>query len=461
MASPGRGLAAGLGAIVASAAAVLILYALGWFSPASHVAHGTPAPAADPVQLLGRITLAIGTVCVLASLAGELFRRIGQPPVAGEITAGLILGPSLLSTLVPGLRAALFPAAVMPYINVAAQAGLVVFMFTVGAEFDPASLRGQRSAIGAISAATMAVPFALGVALAVPLFGRFAGPAAATLPFAVFIGTALSVTAFPVLARIIRDAGLTGTRLGTLAQLSAAVTDVLVWFALAVALAMIHAQGPAGVLRVVALTALVAIACVAVLRPLIRALSERYAHAAVPQAVRFLVVAGIIVGLGVATDKIGVHAIFGGFLAGLVLPADNPLFGTTARRTGELNNALLAPVFFVSVGLQADARVAVAHPAVLAGGALLLVAAVAGKLGAVPLARASGMPLRSSLGLGVLMNARGVTEIVVLSIGLSAGVINVAAFTVLVFIAVLTTCMAMPALRLLGLTRHPEGHGKD
>src|SRR5215472_2020682 len=230
MASPGRGVAAALAAIGVSAAVVLILYALGWFTPAVRAAPAAPAPAPDPVQVLGRITLAIGVICVLATLAGEGMRRIGQPPVAGEMIAGLVLGPSLLSTVVPGLHAALFPAAVMPYINVAAQAGLVVFMFGVGAEFNPALLRGQRGAISAISGATMAVPFALGVLLTVPLFGRFAGPAAARAPFAVFIGTALSVTALPVLARILRDAGLIGTRLGTLAQLSAAVADVLAWF---------------------------------------------------------------------------------------------------------------------------------------------------------------------------------------------------------------------------------------
>jgi Kef-type K+ transport system membrane component KefB len=276
-----------------------------------------------------------------------------------------------------------------------------------------------------------------------------------------FIGTALSVTAFPVLARIVHDTGLRDTRLGALAMLCAAIADVLAWAALAVVLAMVRAQGPNGMLRTLGLTAALSVVCVFGLRPLIRVLTTRYAGTALPRAVRLMVVIGLIIGLATATDRIGVHAIFGGFLAGLVLPRGNSLFGEAADQITTMNRALLVPVFFASIGMQADIRLAVSHPAVLAGGALLCAAAVAGKLGsAAPVAWAGGMPGRSALGLGVLMNARGVTEIVVLSVGLSAGVINAAAFTVLVVMALLTTCMATPALRFLGLARRSLAGGQ-
>ncbi len=454
MPAPARGLLAALAVIAGSAILVGTGFAAGWF-PAGHLAaHAAVAPAADPVRLLVRVLVAIGAICGLATLAGALFRRIGQPAVAGEIVAGLILGPSVVSTLVPGLHRAILPAQVMPYVSLAAQAGLVIFMFTVGAEFDPGLLRGQRGVIGAASLSMMALPFALGAMAAVPLLGDFAGPSAAPVPFAVFIGAALSVTAFPVLARIVQDSGLRGTRLGALAMLCAAIADVLAWSALAVVLAMVRAQGPAGVLRTLGLAAALAIVCVRGLRPLVRALTTRCAGVALPRAVRLLAVLGLVIGLAAATDRIGMHAIFGGFLAGIVLPSGNPLLGKMGGQVAAVNRALLVPVFFASIGMQADVRLAFTHPAVLAGGALLVAAAVAGKLGsAAPVAWAGGMPGRQALGLGVLMNARGITEIVVLSIGLSAGVINEAAFTVLVLMALLTTCMAGPALRYLGLAR--------
>lgn len=342
----------------------------------------------------------------------------------------------------------------MPYVNLCAQAGLAIFMFTVGAEFDASLLRNQRGVIGGASLSMMAVPFALGVIVAVPLLGPFGGPSAAPVSFVVFVGAALSVTAFPVLARIVQDTGLQGTRLGGLAMVCAAVADVLAWCALAVVLAMVHAQGPAAALRALGLTAALGAVCVLGLRPLIRTLSTRFAGTALPGGVRVLAVLGLIVGLATATDHIGVHTIFGGFLAGIVLPRGNPLFDTAAAQIGTINRTLFVPVFFAVMGMQADIRLAITDPVVLGGGALLFVAAVAGKFGGtVPVAWAGGMPGRAAVGLGVLMNARGVTEIVVLSIGLSVGVINRAAFTVLVIMALLTTCMAEPALRLLGLVR--------
>jgi Kef-type K+ transport system membrane component KefB len=453
--APARGLGAALGLI--TVAGLLAALALGWFASHHAPSHATaPLPAADPVQLLARVTLAVGLVCGVASMAGVLLRRIGQPPVVGEILAGLVLGPSVLSTLAPAVHQAVLPPQAMTWVNLTAQAGLAIFMFTVGAEFSPGELRGQRGVIGAAGLSMMAVPFALGALAAVPLLGSFAGPSAAPLPFVVFIGVALSVTAFPVLARIVYDAGLHATRLGALAMLCAAVTDVLAWCTLAVVLAMVHGAGGAGVLRTLALTGAVSAVCVLGLRPMVRGLSARYAGAALPGGLRLLVVLGLVVGLAAAADRIGVHAIFGGFMAGIVLRAGNPLFGETADHIGRLNRVLLVPVFFATIGMQVDIRLGLGHPAVLAGGALLAAVAVAGKVGsAAPVAWAGGMPVRSALALGALMNARGITEIVVLSIGLSAGVINGAAFTVLILMALLTTCMAAPALRMLGAWRRP------
>ena len=450
--APARGIVV---AVVLTAAAVVLLavaFGTGWLAPAHVAAHARAAapPAPSPVQLLWRLFLAVAVIAALARICGLLARRVGQPEVVGEIVAGLLLGPTVLSTLAPGVIHALLPAAVRPNLGLLAQAGLVIFMFAVGLEADWDMLRRHGPVIGAASQAMMAVPFALGVAVAIPLYGTFAGHAAGVVPYALFVGTALSVTAFPVLARIVQESGLKDTRLGSMAMLCAAVCDVLAWCALAVVLAMTKAQGPWAVIRVLGLTAALCAVLLAA-RPLLAALADRYADAPVPGSVRLILVAGLIFGLAAVTDKIGIHDIFGGFLAGLVLPRGTRLLRPVTTQLGVLNRALLLPVFFVSIGLQVNVWHAAARPAVLTGGAVLLAAAIAGKLGGtMVVASAGGMPRRSAVGLGVLMNARGVTDIVVIGVGLSAGVINGNGFTVLVMMALITTAMAGPALRRLG-----------
>lgn len=450
--APARGIVVAVALTAAAAALLAVAFAAGWLPPAHPGVHAGAKPVNSPVQLLWRLFLAVAVIAILARICGELARRAGQPSVLGEIVAGLILGPTALSTFAPGIGHALFPAAMLPNLNMLAQAGLVIFMFSVGLEADRDMLRRHGKVIGAASQAMMAVPFALGVVVAVPLYATFAGHGAGVVPYAIFVGTALSVTAFPVLARIVQESGLRDTRLGSMALLCAAVCDVLAWCALAVVLAMTKAQGPWTVLRTLGLTAAVC-AVLALLRPLLAAAAKRYAdRRPVPGPVLLVLVVGLVFGLAAVTDKIGIHDIFGGFLAGLVLPRDTRLLRPVTEQLGAFNRALLLPVFFVSIGLQVSLWHAVAQPAVLIGGVVLLGAAIVGKLGSTAVvAAASGMPRRSALGLGALMNARGVTDIVVISVGLSAGVINGNGFTVLVMMALITTAMAAPALRWLGL----------
>jgi len=454
-----RGIVIAVALTAAAAALLAVAFAGGWLAsahPAAQASTGASTVARavpSPVQLLWRLFLAVAVIAVLARMCGVLARRAGQPAVLGEIVAGLLLGPTVLSTLAPGVIHALLPAAVRPDLGLLAQAGLVIFMFAVGLEVDLGLLRRHARVIGAASQAMMVVPFVLGVVVAIPLYATFAGRTAGAVPYAIFIGTALSVTAFPVLARIVQESGLADTRLGSMAMLCAAVCDVLAWCALAVVLAMTRAQGPGAVIRAIGLTAALCVVLLAA-RPLLVAVTNRYADAQLSGAVRLVLIAGLIFGLAAVTDKIGIHDIFGGFLAGLVLPRETRLFRPVTRQLGELNRALLLPVFFVSVGLQVNLWHAVARPAVLAGGALLLLVAIVGKLGSTAVvAFAGGMPRKSAFSLGVLMNARGVTDIVVIGAGLSAGVINGNGFTVLIMMALITTAMAGPALRWLGLWR--------
>jgi Kef-type K+ transport system membrane component KefB len=457
--APVRGIAVAAALTTAAATLLAVAFVAGWLTPAHAVAQTGAKPANSPVQLLWRLFLAVAVIAVMARICGGLARRVGQPSVLGEMVAGLILGPTLLSTLALGISRALFPASVLPNLNMLAQAGLVIFMFSVGLETDRAMLRRHGRAIGAASQAMMAVPFALGVLVAVPLYPTFAARTAGIVPYAIFVGTALSVTAFPVLARIVQESGLADTRLGSMALLCAAICDVLAWCALAAVLATAKGQGPWAVLRTLGLTAALCTVLVLV-RPLIAALVKRYGdRGPVPGPVLLVLVAGLIFGLGAVTDKIGIHDIFGGFLAGLVLPRDTRLLRPVTDQLGAFNRGLLLPVFFVSIGLQVSLWHAAAQPAVLFGGVILLAVAIVGKLGGTAVvASASGMPGRSALGLGALMNARGVTDIVVISVGLSAGVINGNGFTVLVTMTLITTAMAAPALRRLGLWRASESH---
>jgi Kef-type K+ transport system membrane component KefB len=453
--APTRGIMVAAALTAAAVVLLAVAFTAGWLTPAHAGAHAAAAaqPAPSPVQLLWRLFLAVAVIAVLARTCGLLARRVGQPMVLGEIVAGLILGPTVLSTLAPGVIHALLPAALLPNLGLLAQAGLMIFMFSVGLETDRDMLRRHAKAIGAASLAIMAVPFALGIVAAVPLYATFAAHSTGMMPYAIFIGTALSVTAFPVLARIVQESGLSDTRLGSMAMLCAAICDVLAWCALAVVLAMTKEQGPWAVIRALGLTAALCAVLIAA-RPLLAALASRYADAKIPGPVRLMLVVGLIFGLGAVTDKIGIHDIFGGFIAGLVLPRNTRLLGPVTTQLTVFNRTLLLPVFFVSIGLQVNVWEAVAQPAVLTGGAVLLLVAIVGKLGGTAVvASASGMPGRSALGLGALMNARGVTDIVVISLGLSAGVIDSSGFTVLVMMALITTAMAGPALRRLGLWR--------
>jgi len=451
--APARGITVAAALTAAAAGLLAVAAASGWLAPAHPAAHAlAPAqPAPSPILLLWRLFVAVAVIALLARACGALASRAGQPAVLGEIAAGLILGPTVLRTLAPALIQALLPAAVMPDVSLLAQAGLVIFMFSVGLEVDRDMLRRHGTVIGAASQAMMTVPFALGAVVALPLYATFAGRGAGVLPYAAFAGTALSVTAFPVLARIVRDSGLGDTRLGSMALLCAAVCDVLAWCALAVVLAMARAQGPWAVFRELALTAALCAVLIAA-RPLLAALTGRFAEAPLPGSVRLMLVVGLIFGLAAVTDRIGIHDIFGGFLAGLVLPRDTRLLRPVTTQLGALNRAILLPVFFVSIGLQVSVWQAVARPAVLAGGAALLLVAIVGKLGGTAIVASAGvLPRRSALGLCARMNARGVTDIVVISVGLSARLIDGSAFTVLVMTALITTAMAGPALRWLRL----------
>ncbi|HEX3622161.1 MAG TPA: cation:proton antiporter [Acidimicrobiales bacterium] len=380
--------------------------------------------------------LGVAVVVVVGRLAGHLFERISQPRVIGEVVAGIALGPSLLGHLSNGL----FPAPTRPLIGVLASFGLVVFMFLVGLELDLTILDGRHRQTSMIVAVWGTVlPFALGVLLALALHPTH--HATDLGPFALFLGASMSITAFPVLARILQERGLYDKPLGVLAMASAACDDVLTWATLALVVAIVASTGAWAFPYICALAAVFCVVMVRVVRPLLARFGDRDPG----EAGVVLAVAGVLA-CAFATATIGIHTIFGPFLLGAIFPRG--LLATELRRRLTPVAAVLLPVFFVTTGLNVN----------LGGigllGAwqlpLILLVACSGKLaGATIGARSRGLPARESLALGVLMNTRGLTELVVLDIGRQLGVLDPQLFTLLVVMAVVTTVATAPLLRLV------------
>ncbi|ONK11245.1 cation:proton antiporter [Streptomyces sp. MP131-18] len=403
------------------------------------------------------LTTAIGGIALVLFVGVGfvlLSRRLRQPAVIGEITAGICLGPSLLGLLPGDLPELFFPVEVRDHLGVVAQLGLLIFMFLIGWEFDFATLRGRRRTTATIWFCGAALPMALGIGLAAVLFGAHDtvnGEELRFLDFALFMGTAMSIAAFPVLARIIADRGIQSTPVGTLALALAALDDILAWCLLAIVVALVTATGAAGFLGVVGWGAVYIVAMVWVVRPLLGRL-VRHATAATPY-LPMLAAAGALCSAYV-TSEIGLHAIFGAFVFGLVMPRgpEHELMHRAAFIPLEHLSRLLLPVFFVVTGLSVDLTALTATGALHM--VLIILTACAGKLGGVLLsARATGMSWHRSTTLGLLMNTRGLTELVILNVGLGLGLLSTELFTAMVMMALVTTAMTSP---LLGIALRRE-----
>ncbi|WP_241562226.1 cation:proton antiporter [Streptomyces hoynatensis] len=390
------------------------------------------------------LVLAVGTLFV------ALARRLRQPAVIGEIAAGICLGPSLLGLLPGDLPEQFFPGGVRGYLSVVAQIALVLFMFIIGWEFDFDTLRGRGRTTGVVWFSAAALPLSLGVGLAGLLFGSYDtvdGHRLDFADFALFMGTAMSIAAFPVLARIIWDSGLHQTRLGAQALALAALDDLLAWCLLAVVTALATASGAGGFLDVIGWGAVFIAVMLAVVRPCLARLARL-----APRAGHHLATLAAAGALGSAylTSEIGLHPIFGAFVFGLVMPrhTETELLHQAARVPLEHAGRLLLPVFFVVTGLSVDLTSMTATGAVHM--LLIIATACLGKLGGVLLsARMSGMGWHESATLGLLMNTRGLTELVILNIGLDLGLLDTELFTAMVMMALVTTAMTSPLLTVM------------
>jgi Kef-type K+ transport system membrane component KefB len=402
-----------------------------------------------PEALFGRLMLAIAVVILAARAVGALAGRLGQPKVMGEVLAGILLGPTLLGALLPDVEAYLFPAQVIPLLSAAADLGLALYMFLVGLELDPRLLRGRLAQAAFVSTASVAVPMLLAAALALPLFPLL-GADTGYAPFALFLGAALSITAFPVLARILVERRMLKRQVGAMAMASAALNDVAAWFLLAIAVAAATPAGSLlGAFRILGLAVLFSAAMALVVRRLVGRVSAAFDQAGhVPTGWVAAILVGVLLSAYVAS-WIGLAAIFGAFVMGLILPRRADLTREVTRRLEDVVVTVLLPLFFVVTGLRVQLGL-LDRPILWLLAAALLGVAVAGKwLGATVAAWYAGLRMRESMTLGALMNTRGLTELIVVTVGLNYGVVSPALFTMLVLVALVTTFMAGPGLRLI------------
>lgn len=392
------------------------------------------------------VLLEVLVVIALSRFVGIGCRWIRQPLVIGEIIAGIMLGPSLLGWLAPGVEAALFPDTVVPLLNVLSQVGLIFFMFLIGLELNPKYLSGKLEVAVLTSHVSILVPFSLGTLLALLLYPQVSNSSVSFTAFCLFLGAAMSITAFPVLARIITENNLQNTRLGTLALTCAAVDDVTAWCLLALAIAVAHYNSMLRALPTIGESLLYIAFMVTAGRWFLKRVATHYER--VGRLTQF-VLAGIymtVVTSAVLTEVMGIHFIFGGFLVGAVMPKNAGLVRELAEKTEDFVLTFLLPVFFAYSGLRTDIGL-LNQPFLWLLCAAVVLVAIGGKyIGTYIAARVGGIENREASALGWLMNTRGLTELIVLNIGLSLGVISPLLFTMLVIMALITTFMTSPLL---------------
>jgi Kef-type K+ transport system membrane component KefB len=446
---------AGYGLLLGGVVLLFLLisdYGEGLSAPA---AVGSAAVKSPQLDILPHVLLAMVAVILVARLVGMLFRYLRQPPVIGEVIAGIMLGPSLLGRIAPEASAYILPKAVAPALGIIAQLGVVLYMFLVGLELDTGLLRKKSHSTIAISHASISVPFILGAAMALWLYPLLSNDGVPFAVFAMFLGVSMSVTAFPVLARILTDQRLHRTRLGVIALTCAAADDVTAWCLLAFVVSFAQAE-PSRALVTAGLTVgYIGFMFVAV-RPLAARLA-RYCEekGTLTQGVTALIFVALLLS-SLITEFIGIHAIFGAFLLGAIIPHDSVITREINTKLGDLIVVLLLPAFFAFTGMRTEIGLVAGGAEWLICGVIIALASIGKFGGSLAAARLTGMDWRDSAAIGILMNTRGLMELIVLNIGLDLGVISPTLFAMLVIMAIVTTMATAPILHWLTRSEGPS-----
>jgi Kef-type K+ transport system membrane component KefB len=397
---------------------------------------------------LGRLLLQLIVIVLTARLAGMAIRRIGQPPVIGEIVAGIVLGPSVFGALSPQWFGFLFEKSSLGMLKLLAEIGVLLFLFVVGLELDVSRLRSRAHTAVVVSHASIIVPYFLGVALSFALYSRLAPPNVSFAAFALFLGIAMSITAFPVLVRILNERGLSGTFLGNTAVTCAAVDDVTAWSLLAAVVAIAGARGFWAAVQTIVLAVAFIVLMLSAVGPWLRRAIGRRAQIQAPGKSVIAAVLLLLLACALTTEVIGIHALFGAFLAGVVMPRRTEFRAYLSQRLEEFSSIFLLPLFFAFTGLRTQIGLLNDAESWLLC-LLIIVVATAGKLGGSMLgARLTGMGWIESFELGALMNTRGLMELIALNVGYELGILSPKTFAMMVLMALATTFATGPLLAM-------------
>lgn len=409
----------------------------------------TEATTHNLVHPLAILLLQIITIILAAMALGYVFRKLRQPAVIGEIIAGIILGPSLVGHYFPGFSDFLFPKASMPNLQFLSQIGLILFMFVIGMELDLKVLKNKAHEAVVISHASIVIPFTLGIGLAYFLYQGFAPAGVQFVSFALFIGIAMSITAFPVLARIVQERQMSKTKIGALVITCAAADDITAWCLLAAVIAIVKAGSFVSALYTIGLAVAYVLAMVFLIRPFLQRVGDKYAD---KEKLTKPIISIFFITLllsAYATEVIGIHALFGAFMAGVIMPPNASFRSIFIEKVEDISVVMLLPLFFVFTGLRTQIGLLDDINLWKVCGGIILIAVVGKFFGSTLAAKFVGQPWRQSLMIGALMNTRGLMELVVLNIGYDLGVMTPEIFAMMVIMALVTTFMTGPSLDLI------------
>lgn len=395
------------------------------------------------------LLLQIIVIIAFARLFGFLFKRIGQPAVIGEIVAGIILGPSILGLFFPEINHFLFPPSSLGTLQFLSEIGLILFMFIIGMELDLKAIGKQAYGAVIISHASIVIPYTLGMGLAYFIYKDYAPEGISFLSFSLFMGIAMSITAFPVLARILKEKGLTRSKLGAMALTCAAADDLTAWCILAAVIALAKSGSSISVLYTISLAVIYVLMMLKLVRPFLERLSHVYDNKETKRTPIIALLFVLLIVSSYITSIIGIHALFGAFIAGVIMPSSFSFRKIVIDKIEDVSIILLLPLFFVITGLRTQVALLNEEYLWVTFGWILLVA-VAGKFGGSTLAaKMVGQSWKDSLSIGVLMNTRGLMQLIVLNIGYDLGILSPQIFAMMVLMALVTTFMTGPALDLI------------
>jgi Kef-type K+ transport system membrane component KefB len=397
---------------------------------------------------LSLLLLQILVIVAVSRLFGLLFNLIKQPTVVGEIVAGIVLGPSLLGFLLPDVYAFLFPVSSLQSLQFLSQIGLAFFMFIVGMELEVQSLKKKAQEALIISHSSILFPFFLGLLLSYFIYEDFAQPGTDFMSFGLFMGTAMSITAFPVLARILKERNMIKSPLGNLVITCAAADDVTAWCILAIVIAIVKAGNIIAAMITIVLAIVLVVVLLFVIRIWLKKLNtitEKYQKDRAFVSVAFLV---LLISAYLA-EVIGIHALFGSFVAGLIMPQNSAIKEKITEKLEDVSMLILLPIFFAYVGIKTQITL-LNDSSLWSIAAVIISVAIAGKvIGSTVAAKVVGQSWKDSLSIGVLMNTRGLMELIVLNIGLDLGILSPEIFAIMVLMALVTTFMTGPIMDLI------------